>query len=505
MIILSTPTSLPPAFQPFPASDTLPPFPWAAFAELQLHRDTAPSQAGPSTSTSLRGDRPNRVRKSTNGDTTPVDALHTVSDQESEPDQSDTDPDYKPEDQPPSPPKPLSRSRSQSRAAGTPVPEKRYTCEEPLCGKSFSKPAKLKEHLLGHTGEVSVPPSSRSRSHHEEPIILTTKYTPQRPFKCPHPSCTASYTRLSHLQRHTLTHKNPSEKQFTCAWKGVDGREGRTCGKRFWTKEKLGRHERGHLVESEGKREGKGKKFDVSFDLGFYLTLLRPQYTLRRMLIPLSTLISYRRTQCPHCPETFHKHIKLRSHVLDTHRDALLAESREGTPKRVFKKRLTPFSPRKTGENDQDGDGSGDEYEMEQGEEQEEDVKGRIRPEDEPRYRPFRCEVHGCGWTFETAQRLKMHGKLHQGRSHRPRSPYRRELVTDQNMGCRATMAVTAKRYICSHQDHADDLPSFSRWSDLQGHIKTDHPPVCPYEACHVSHSSRIRQPSYVPQAHVLG
>lgn len=47
----------------------------------------------------------------------------------------------------------------------------------------------------------------------------------------------------------------------------MDGREGRSCGKRFWTKEKLGRHERGHLVESEGKREGKGKKFDVSFDL----------------------------------------------------------------------------------------------------------------------------------------------------------------------------------------------------------------------------------------------
>ena len=99
--------------------------------------------------------------------------------------------------------------------------------------------------------------------------------------------------------------------------------------------------------------------------------------------------------KCPHCSLTFHKHTKLRAHVLDQHREALLSETRASTPKRVIKKRQTPAPSENASGEESDGD--------------------LIRAEDEPRFRPFKCLVSGCGWDFETAQRLKVHARVHQG------------------------------------------------------------------------------------------
>lgn len=90
--------------------------------------------------------------------------------------------------------------------------ERMYACDEPDCGKMFSKPAKLIEHSRSHTGE--------------------------RPYVCP--TCSAAYLRSSHLTAHQRTHLNPEDKEYQCA---VDG-----CGKTFWTEQHLRRHEKGHDV-----------------------------------------------------------------------------------------------------------------------------------------------------------------------------------------------------------------------------------------------------------------
>lgn len=42
----------------------------------------------------------------------------------------------------------------------------------------------------------------------------------------------------------------------------------------------------------------------------------------------------------------------------------------------------------------------------------------------------------------------------------------------------------SATRYMCSHPDHGEDMPSFPVWSALQAHIKDAHPPACPFPEC---------------------
>lgn len=79
-----------------------------------------------------------------------------------------------PKGKPRSQSKPRSRSQSRARELSTPTTgEKRYICEEEGCGKSFAKPAKLKEHALSHTGEVSLRMCHlRKISYHADHIYI---------------------------------------------------------------------------------------------------------------------------------------------------------------------------------------------------------------------------------------------------------------------------------------------------------------------------------------------
>jgi hypothetical protein len=182
MIVLSTPTSLPPAFQPLVADDVRQSFPWDAFTTIQ--RDATPPQAGPSTP---RRQHDRLVRR---GKTPRCYIDEHDDDIHPEPTDDENnfdDPDYLPivEDSTTlavSSPKgkirsqSKPRSRSQSRAcelSTLAAGEKRYICEDEGCGKSFAKPAKLKEHALSHTGEVSLRMCHlRKISYHAYPVYI---------------------------------------------------------------------------------------------------------------------------------------------------------------------------------------------------------------------------------------------------------------------------------------------------------------------------------------------
>jgi len=89
--------------------------------------------------------------------------------------------------------------------------------------------------------------------------------------------------------------------------------------------------------------------------------------------------------------------------VTELHQDALIRESRSSTPKRVVKKKsIRSTSLKEQIDNDEDGESKADE-------------DGSQIKEEEIRFRPFKCEVEGCEWSFETSQRLRVHQKVHQG------------------------------------------------------------------------------------------
>jgi hypothetical protein len=54
---------------------------------------------------------------------------------------------------PPTPVKRVTKSRSRSATPG----ERRYKCQYDGCDKAYTKPSRLAEHELSHTGEVSSP------------------------------------------------------------------------------------------------------------------------------------------------------------------------------------------------------------------------------------------------------------------------------------------------------------------------------------------------------------
>ncbi|KAM5538163.1 hypothetical protein V8D89_008050 [Ganoderma adspersum] len=76
-----------------------------------------------------------------------------------------------------------------------------------------------------------------------------------------------------------------------------------------------------------------------------------------------------------------------------------------------------------------------------------------------PGTKPYRCEHLGCTKSFATNQKLTAHSKTHDD-----------------------------KRYTCVHSSclspEGTDPTYYPTWSALQHHIRTVHPPTCPYASC---------------------
>ncbi|KAF9906292.1 hypothetical protein EC991_000780 [Linnemannia zychae] len=88
---------------------------------------------------------------------------------------------------------------------------KSYVCQHPGCGKAYTKPSRLAEHELVHSG--------------------------LRPFKCPEPGCGASFRREAHFAIHYKSQHGGS-RDFVCPQPG--------CTSAFHSQDKLARHFKTH-------------------------------------------------------------------------------------------------------------------------------------------------------------------------------------------------------------------------------------------------------------------
>ncbi|KAK5799523.1 hypothetical protein F5H01DRAFT_356269 [Linnemannia elongata] len=88
---------------------------------------------------------------------------------------------------------------------------KSFVCQYPGCEKAYTKPSRLVEHELVHSGE--------------------------RPFKCQEPTCNASFRREAHLATHHKS-QHGGARDFICPQPG--------CTSAFHTQDKLARHFKTH-------------------------------------------------------------------------------------------------------------------------------------------------------------------------------------------------------------------------------------------------------------------
>lgn len=71
--------------------------------------------------------------------------------------------------------------------------------------------------------------------------------------------------------------------------------------------------------------------------------------------------------------------------------------------------------------------------------------------------KPYQCDHTGCTKSFSTNQKLRTHSKTHDD-----------------------------KRYTCSHPAciSTPEIAYYPTWTNLQAHIRAQHPPTCPYPQC---------------------
>ncbi|KAF3788709.1 TFTranscription factor [Nymphaea thermarum] len=160
------------------------------------------------------------------------------------------------------------------------------TCSE--CGKSFSKPAHLKQHMQSHSLESFV-------------CLF------QRPFACPIDGCHCCYRRKDHLTRHLLTHEG---KIFVCPVEN--------CGEKFNVQANMKRHVEdlhGDDTPLEQKKElhvcpefGCGKVFK-------YASKLRKHEDSHVKLDSVEVICSE-----PGCGKFFSSSKCLKEHILFAHR-----------------------------------------------------------------------------------------------------------------------------------------------------------------------------------------
>ena len=169
---------------------------------------------------------------------------------------------------------------------------KMHVCPEPNCTKYFSKPSRLRVHLLVHTGE--------------------------KPYKCQEPECNAAYSRSSHLQRHV---ENKHKKQrFSCP----------KCPCTFFSSDALRRHDSvAHQTVTRHPCDICGKTFSKRNHLAAHVSKehhgVKPhdcQICGKRFSVPSKLrrhMESHEKRPCKLCNKTFETWSLLRKHVSQEH------------------------------------------------------------------------------------------------------------------------------------------------------------------------------------------
>ncbi|KAH3666479.1 hypothetical protein OGAPHI_003475 [Ogataea philodendri] len=157
-------------------------------------------------------------------------------------------------------------SRSPSRSS-SPSRVKKYFCHYENCGKGYSKPSLLEQHLRSHTNE--------------------------RPFACT--ICEETFIRKDHLQRHMLKHTTPDDKPFHCS----------ICSKGVNSLQHLKRHEKTHY-----------KSFKCHFE-----SCEEAFYKHQSLKAHINSVHDAARLTCTECGKAFSRPGRLSDHMEKQHSD----------------------------------------------------------------------------------------------------------------------------------------------------------------------------------------
>lgn len=144
-----------------------------------------------------------------------------------------------------------------------------FKCNQPECGKAYSKPSLLEQHRRSHTNE--------------------------RPFKCDKLNCGKSFLRKSHLQAHLVSHEAQSSKPFHCS----------ICGKGVNTQQHLKRHEITHTRSFQCEYKDCNESF-------------YKHQSLRHHVMS----VHEKKLTCKSCNKTFSRPYRLAQHTIKYHSDS---------------------------------------------------------------------------------------------------------------------------------------------------------------------------------------
>jgi len=157
---------------------------------------------------------------------------------------------------------PSAGSATQPGAMLPPAP-RRFICTHAGCGKSFTRPAKLAEHIRTHTGERAYPCTEcgKNFARRDNLAVHRRTHTGEKPHSCTVAGCGQSFLLRNNLIVHGRTHTG--EKPYSCTVAG--------CRQSFSRSGSLLRHHITHTGERPYSCTECGKSFTLKANLKMHI------------------------------------------------------------------------------------------------------------------------------------------------------------------------------------------------------------------------------------------